>query len=810
MHTHICTYAHMQGEILDSQVISDSRWRQGAQEEGTVYKMAKFDDAIQKGDIVRTQHASDEVVTDVQAIQSAKGCFILNKFYKLPVFSMSAPGDQLRVVLASKYGKPLSKKVVSSNFDPADPARPVAKLAQQALFASLTRAGKQIWSKSFKPADVWYEYVVHGYGPKCEAAGADTLNLQLPDESGLLWSDGTSLVYEFMVAAAPATQMTAQFVDSNGRAGNRVAFPEVSEETLVKAVQWKMAVIYAGADASAEWDTLADWQSFREISSALSSNRLTLSISGFNVPGRQIREVEGARGVEAALGLRVPGALLDRKLNVADVDFRLFSGNASRIVFAADYEARLEIAKGELLRSKEGKAPVFSLEDAWGNTYVHGQVDGDPPPKALVVKVTNVSTSSGPFTDGDVKFDKAGKVPLPDELYAYGPVNSYATVSLCVEPLGIPADNIINRRIFPLHLDFTLPLLAKADSASPRPDGLSMDASTSGSNNVVEASYILDRLPRTKNGTYYPYARIHRLVDEVNGSIQRDVFLHEVAVVVAPGARKVTGLSVQVCKEDDSVDTDWSASIKRKLVCGDKELDLPDLHYHRGAHKGGGSSTTAAAGMAASFKQPFKVELPPGLFDGDNAALTVSIVFYDCHSNLEYVRCYVRQVRQPVWALLLPIGHAFAGVVLRNNQEEGMLSNVRAQEAAACVSPGDDTPDPFVKLAGWSLVTAGAARTDLHFDHFGRERTLSVQPPGLPVRASQPFRVYFVCPDAFGLPMELPSELCGASTVMASAVKIASRGGKSHAHAALLVARVVEESWMDTELHVSTSSVGPK
>ncbi|KAG1673456.1 hypothetical protein FOA52_002222 [Chlamydomonas sp. UWO 241] len=88
-----CTYTHVQGKILDPTVIFDSRCCQGVHEEGTRYKMAKFHDAIQKGEIVRTQgcallfqcalRATDEVDTDAHTIQGAKGYSTVMNFYKV-------------------------------------------------------------------------------------------------------------------------------------------------------------------------------------------------------------------------------------------------------------------------------------------------------------------------------------------------------------------------------------------------------------------------------------------------------------------------------------------------------------------------------------------------------------------------------------------------------------------------------------------------------------------------------------------------------------------------------------------------------
>ncbi|KAG1678021.1 hypothetical protein FOA52_000817 [Chlamydomonas sp. UWO 241] len=1047
-----------EGAILDLTHVFDSRWRTDEwHEEGTLYKMSKFDDPIRVGEIVRTKDATDEVGSgsDAQGRKEfAKDYFIVTKFYKfgrdadhehcvelqrwvpswitpshsdfslpkilemapiplpkyvarmakgnelmttweqdktphhiaflrragdgaaaggpggkgsarsrgdkgdkdavkgkrettvatrdadgpavaeggvaagaggasgsrsggsdaaaaaqLPVFSKSATvsGDRLHVVLASKSGKPLSKAGVSCNFDPADVARPAAKLAKQVLSATLTRTGthQPLWLESFAPADgAWHEYEVSGFGAKCEVAGTYTLTLEVADESKLLASTGTSLVYKFRVAAAAATELTARFVDGRGAEGavekmrlgrpartlllglsdaqgNSVAFPKVKDDVLFKAVQLEVNVLDG---VSSSWELLATGATVGQMS--LSSDRMMLSIDGFTVPGQPIREAEGERSVEAKLAVGMSGAPLPPKLKAASVPCMLFASTASKIVFADStepYEARAEIAKGETLRSKAGEVPVFSLEDEWGNAYMHGEVESDPAPKALVVKVTatHVAMSGAPLHADYAKVDKAsGHISLPGDLIAHGPVGSFATVSLFVEALGITADKIINRLIFPVHLGFNHPMLTKAGT-----EGAATSAdrpSTSGSNDVI-AAYILDTLERTKkyskehkmevisrhdfkestqfkegleerpngsvirpNGEYYSYADIDKLVKQLNDDIKCDAFLHEVAVVVAPGARKVTGLSVQVCKDDDSVDKDWSAAIKMKLLCGKKVKVLPDLQYNRGALKVGGSSkrrsATAAAAPAGdvddgpSFEQPFEVELPPNLFDGDNAAATASIVFYDCDSNLEYGRCYVRQVCQPSRSLLLPIGRAFIGTTLRDSQKEargsgargasqaqgggaanalpieGVLSNECAQAAATLTSPGDDGPDPLATLAGWKLMAAGAAREKLYLDHFGCGRTLSVLPPGLPVHARQPFRLYFVCPDAYGIPMELPDALCkeAALTVAvmatgASAEKSASRGGKGRAHhAPAHQARVVEGSWIESELNVST------
>lgn len=108
--------------------------------------------------------------------------------------------------------------------------------------------------------------------------------------------------------------------------GNGVAFPNVSGAALVKAVQLEVHVL--NTDRS-NWERLAVAATVGQMS--LSSDRLVLLISGFTVPGHPMREAEGGRGVEAQLSVRMADASLPLELTAANVLFKLFAGDASKV-----------------------------------------------------------------------------------------------------------------------------------------------------------------------------------------------------------------------------------------------------------------------------------------------------------------------------------------------------------------------------------------------------------------------------------------------------------------------------------------------
>lgn len=500
-----------------------------------------------------------------------------------------------------------------------------------------------------------------------------------------------------------------------------------------------------------------------------------------------------AKGMSARLSVTFKVSQ-DQALPPAHVPVTLHAGDPARLQLARHLQDNFKpVAKGDRL-CPDGT--LIGLVDQWGNCCARG-----PDEAPWIAKVTgqNVILRSNKQTEL-VKLNN-GQMSVPD-LIALGPVGADATVSIKINGTDIVGANLINRRIFEVHLGFTHDWLKFDVRTSRRQAEGSEDKQKQQELKIrfphIRNFFCLDLLNRVANfqkgagthtgnkpldtqtwssqedlltgleekidgsvirpnGRRYSPKERQALVQELNSLLSSNKAVHEVACVVEPGIRELSGLGLQVCNAaDDSVDPDCDCSIKMHLAVKAwpelsvtlERFELPDLRYH----------------LSGEAAMKFQVNLPDGLF---NKSPCADIVFADSHNPEKvYGRFFLRQAPRPSRLRVLPVGQVFVDAPIKKGASCGVLQRSEAQPSAAraaTTAAGSAPPaaaaDTCTTLGGWKLfLDAGGSYSSIPVT-FDNLEDVEVQAPGPIMERNNPFRLYFVCSDQYGVPVEMPADL---------------------------------------------------